>query len=80
MILDPERVTELHLAPFQGAEFYAHVSGGLRFAATPRLLSNNPSGCEPGGFNMLVPFERFQFQGLPRATGLKPRCEWEGSR
>ena len=35
MIFDPERVTELVWAPFQGAEFYADFSGGLRFAATP---------------------------------------------
>ena len=33
---DPERVTELtRLATFQGAEFCADVSGGLRLAATP---------------------------------------------
>ena len=38
MIFDPERVTELVWAPFQGAEFCADVSGGLRFAATPGYL------------------------------------------
>jgi hypothetical protein len=35
MILDPEGVTELVWHPYQGAEFRADVSGGLRFAATP---------------------------------------------
>src|SRR5687768_14577959 len=54
IILDPERVTELVWHPFRVPNL-APMFRGVYARCDPRLLSSNPSGCEPEESTKSVP-------------------------